>query len=187
MYLIVGLGNPGPKYALTRHNMGFLALDMWARAINAPDWGEEQKAWTLKFKKEEETLLLAKPMTYMNKSGESVIGLMNFYKITADRILVVHDEIDLPFNKMKLQKNRGPGGHNGLKSINQLLGHQDYARLKLGVGRPPHPEMDIADYVLQKFSTDEQNQLPEYLNRAVDAMETFVFEGLQKASTAFNQ
>lgn len=191
MFLIVGLGNPGPKYALTRHNIGFLALDLFAESLSARAWNEEHKAHTVKFKLEEsgkeEQVLLAKPKTYMNKSGESVVALMNFYKIPKENILVVYDEIDIPFGKMKLQTARSPGGHNGIKNITELLGHNQFARLRLGVSRPPHPEMDVADYVLSKFSPDEQNGLPDFLNRAGDAMDSFIFNGLEKTANLFNQ
>ena len=186
MWLIVGLGNPGPKYALTRHNIGFLAVDLFSQSFGNPPWSEEHNAHVCKFKLDDQQVMLAKPLTYMNKSGESVQSIMHFYKITNDNLLVVHDEVDIPFQAMRLQRNRGPGGHNGLKSINQMLGTQDYTRLKLGVGRPQHPEMDIADFVLQKFSSDEQQQLPDFLNKAGDAMESMIFDGLSKASTKFN-
>lgn len=191
MILIVGLGNPGPKYALTRHNIGFLALDLFAEGLGAKSWNEEQKAHTVKFKVEEagqeHQVLLAKPMTYMNKSGESVVALMNFYKIPKENVLVVYDEIDVAFGKMKIQTARSPGGHNGIKNITELLGHNQFARLRLGVSRPPHPEMDVADYVLSKFSVEEQNSLPDFLNRAGDAIDSFIFNGLEKTANLFNQ
>ncbi len=186
MWLIVGLGNPGPKYAFTRHNIGFLTVDLFSQGVNNPPWTEEHKAHVCKFKMDDQQIILAKPLTYMNKSGESVQSLLHYYKIPLENMLVVHDEIDLPFGKMKLQKNRGPGGHNGLKSINEMLSTQDYSRLKLGVGRPTHPEMDIADYVLGKFAGEDQEKLPGFLNVAGDAIESFIFEGLNKASTRFN-
>jgi len=186
MYLIVGLGNPGPKYAFTRHNIGFLAVDLFSQGVSNPPWSEEHKAHVCKFKLDDQQIILAKPLTFMNKSGESVQSLLHYYKIPMENMLVIHDEIDLPFGKLRLQKNRGPGGHNGLKSINEMLSTQDYTRLKLGVGRPPHPEMDVADYVLGKFNPEEQTTLPEFLNTAGDAIESFIFEGLNKASTRFN-
>jgi len=187
MWMIVGLGNPGPKYALTRHNIGFLALDYFRESLApAVRWQDEHKAETLKIKIEDQTVLFAKPQTFMNKSGESVVALMNFYKIQQDQMIVVHDDIDQAFGGLRLQKNRGHGGHNGIRSISELLGSQDYIRLKLGVGRPPHPEMEVADYVLGKFSNEEQSPLPHFLNRAGDAIESVLFDGLSKASTLFN-
>lgn len=192
MWLIVGLGNPGTQYALTRHNIGFLCLDLLEKGLGGSGWSNEHKAqvskakWTSSAGKVEQALL-AKPQTYMNRSGESVQSIMHFYKIPQDKVIVVQDDIDQNFGSMKFHRNRGHGGHNGIRNISELLGNADYARLKLGVGRPPHPEMQVADYVLQKFSPEEQNQLTDFLNRAGDGIETVVFEGLGKASTLFNK
>ena len=187
MFLIVGLGNPGTKYALTRHNIGFLALDALARSFGGEFKKEEFTALTLKMKLDDQEVLLAKPQTYMNVSGESVIPLMQYYKIEVANMLVIHDDIDQPFNYMKLQKNRGPGGHNGIKSISEQLGHQDYARLKLGVGRPANPRVPVVDYVLQNFDKTEQEKLVDFLNRAGDAAESFIFDGFEKAANRYNQ
>lgn len=186
MHLIVGLGNPGPKYALTRHNIGFLCLDLLAEGLGEKSWQEDHRAYVLKFKWNEQPVIFAKPMTYMNKSGESVQSLMQFYKISQENILVIQDDIDQTFGKTRFHKNRGHGGHNGIRNISELLGNQDYARLKLGVGRPNHPEMEIADWVLQKFSLEEQQHLSDFLNRAGDAIESWLFEGYEKAINKFN-
>ena len=187
MWLIVGLGNPGPKYSLTRHNIGFLAVDFFLKSLSGPStWHDEHKADVIKLKIEETPVLLAKPQTYMNKSGESVVSLLNFYKIPLEQLIVVHDDIDQGFGGLRLQKNRGHGGHNGIRSISELLGTADYIRLKLGVGRPPHPEMQVADYVLGKFSSEEQAELSPFLNKSGDALESVLFDGLSKASTLFN-
>ncbi len=197
MWLIVGLGNPGPKYALTRHNIGFLAVDVFAQSLVSGNsasgmaagqlpWKEEHKAHCCKLKIEDTPVILAKPMTFMNKSGESVQSLLQFYKINRENLLVVQDDIDQSFGNMRFHKNRGHGGHNGIRSISELLGTQDYTRLKLGVGRPTHPEMEVADYVLGKFSSEEQAELATVLNKAGDAIESLVFDGLNKASTKFN-
>lgn len=186
MFLIVGLGNPGPKYSMNRHNIGFLTCDYWLKSLKGSDYREEHKALTKKFKLDQHEVLLAKPQTYMNKSGESVVALMNFYKIPKENLLVIHDDIDLPFGSMKLQHNRGAGGQNGVKNISELLGHNEYARLKLGVGRPPHPDFSVADYVLGNFPKEEAVLLEQYLEKACDAIESFIFDGLNKASTKFN-
>jgi PTH1 family peptidyl-tRNA hydrolase len=189
MWLVIGLGNPGSQYALTRHNIGFMAVDLLATGLGLHQWGQEHKAWTAKTKLEKENhteqILLVKPQTYMNLSGTSVQALMAFYKIPLDHILVLQDDIDQPFGSMRFHKNRGHGGHNGIRNISELMG-SDYARLKLGVGRPLHPEMSVADYVLQKFSPEEQSKMPDFLNKAGDAVEAFIFDGLAKASTKFN-
>lgn len=184
-WLIVGLGNPGPKYALTRHNIGFMALDLYAQGSGQSNWGEEHKAWVLKFKTEQGLLILAKPQTYMNNSGEAVQALMAYYKIPLDNLLVVQDEVDQPFSKMKFNRNRGAGGQNGIKSISERIGN-DYARLRLGISRPPVPGPTVADWVLGRFAKEEEAMLPDFLNRAGDAMDCWMQDGLQIASTKFN-
>jgi PTH1 family peptidyl-tRNA hydrolase len=186
VWLVVGLGNPGGKYALTRHNVGFMALDAYATSIGGPRWKDERQSLVTRFKIEDTEVLFAKPQTFMNKSGESVQALMAFYKIPLEQVIVVHDDIDQGFGAVKIHKNRGPGGHNGLKSINEKLG-QDYIRLKLGVGRPPHPKMDVAAYVLQAFSSEEQGHLHDFLAVAGDAIESIIFDGLSKAATKFTR
>ncbi|MGZ3690261.1 MAG: aminoacyl-tRNA hydrolase [Pseudobdellovibrio sp.] len=186
MFLIVGLGNPGAKYSMNRHNIGFMVCDYWLKALNGSDYREEHKALTRRFKIESHEVILAKPQTFMNLSGESVVAIMNFYKIPKENLLVIHDDIDLPFGTMKLQHNRGAGGQNGVKSISQLLGHNEYSRLKMGVGRPPHPEFAVSDYVLGNFPKEELPLLDQYLEKAADAVESFIFDGLSKASTKFN-
>jgi PTH1 family peptidyl-tRNA hydrolase len=193
MWLIVGLGNPGPKYGLTRHNVGFLALDSFLQSLVAgtpsgvaPSWQEEMKALTVKLKIDDQSVVLVKPQTFMNKSGESVVPLLHYYKVEQENLIVLHDDIDQPFGGLKLQKNRGHGGHNGIRSISEQLGNQDYLRVKIGVGRPPHPDMEVADYVLGRFSEEEQKQLPEFLSRVGDSVESLLFDGLSKAATLYN-
>lgn len=185
-WLIVGLGNPGPKYALTRHNAGFLAIDILHKACGQPPTKEDFKAVVSKFKWEGQDVVTAQPQTFMNLSGESVQPLMQFYKVLPENLIVLHDEVDLPFATMKIQKNRGPGGHNGIKDISQRLGTNDYIRVRLGVGKSANPEISMADHVLQKFSADEMPALPGFLEKAVDAVESILSEGLAKASTKFN-
>lgn len=186
MWLIVGLGNPGDEYALTRHNIGFMALDGFLKSVGGSHWSSEHKAHVAKFKLDGEQVILAKPMTYMNRSGESVQALMNFYKIDKDKVLVLQDDIDQAFGKIRFHKNRGHGGHNGIRDISEKLATADYARLKLGVGRPAHPDFPVADYVLGRFNKEEEPQMSDFLNKSLDAVECFIFEGLQKASTKFN-
>ena len=187
---MVGLGNPGKKYAFNRHNIGFLALDLFAEGLGAKDWGQDHKALIartrLVHQNQDIDLILAKPQTFMNLSGQSVQSLLSYYKISLDDLLVVQDDIDQPFGQLRFHRNRGHGGHNGIRNISELLGQSDYARLKLGVGRPPHPQMEVADYVLQNFSSEEQDKLSEFLNLAGDAMESFMFEGLAAATNRFN-
>lgn len=186
MYLIVGLGNPGSKYAMTRHNVGFMVCDYWLQSLGGSDWRDEHKALTKKFKFDGHEVLLVKPQTFMNLSGESVVALMNFYKIDRSNLLVIHDEVDFPWGTLKMQFNRSAGGQNGVKNITQLLGTQEYARLRVGVGRPADPRFNIADYVLGNFSKDEQAVVEKILDTASDAVESFILEGLNKASTKYN-
>lgn len=194
MYLVVGLGNYGAKYAMNRHNIGFMCVDVWLKSLgeNPSDssFREEHKALTKKIKitraGEEKEILIAKPQTYMNKSGESVVSLMQFYKIQRPNLIVVQDDIDQAFGAMKIQFNRGHGGQNGIRNISELFGAADYHRLKLGVGRPEHPGFDIGDYVLGNFPKDELSILPKFLEKASLAIESFIFDGASKAATKYN-
>ena len=187
MWLVVGLGNPGGEYKLTRHNIGFMAVDYCLQGLGNPSAKNQFKAEIFQTKIGEHQVLFCKPQTFMNLSGESVQPLMGFFKIPLDHLIVIHDEIDQPFGQMKIQKNRGHGGHNGIKSITGLMGTMDYTRLRLGVGRPENPQFNVADYVLGKFTQDEFSQLPDFLNKAGDALEAIMNDGVQKASTKFNQ
>lgn len=187
MWLVVGLGNPGGEYKLTRHNIGFMAVDYCLQGLGNPSAKNQFKAEIFQTKIGEHPVIFCKPQTFMNLSGESVQPLMGFFKIPLDHLIVIHDEIDQPFGQMKIQKNRGHGGHNGIKSITGLMGTMDYTRLRLGVGRPENPQFNVADYVLGKFTQDEFSQLPDFLNKAGDALEAIMRDGVQKASTKFNQ
>ncbi len=192
MWIVVGLGNPGGKYSMNRHNIGFMALDAYCASVGGPagtlpKWKDEKQALVTRLKMDDVEVLFVKPQKYMNNSGEAVQALMHFYKIPVERLIVLHDEIDIGFGAIKIQKNRGPGGHNGLKSINEKLGTQDYIRLKLGVGRPPHPGMDVAAYVLQDFSSEEQTHLHDFLSVAGDAVESLIFDGYDKSATKFTR
>ena len=186
MWLIVGLGNPGNQYALTRHNIGFMAVDYLVRGLGQPAQQNQFKAEIYKTKLNDHQIILCKPQTYMNLSGESVRPLMGYYKVPMEHLIVIHDDIDQPFGQMRIHKNRGHGGHNGIKSISGLLGTADYTRLKLGVGRPANPQIPVADYVLGKFSSEEQGTMADFLNRSGDAIESILKDGVQKASTKFN-
>ena len=198
MKLVVGLGNPGPKYALTRHNIGFMVIDVLADAFGeGARFRNEFKAETLRIYLGGQSVLLCKPQTFMNLSGEAVQALVNMYKIAIEDILVVHDEIDIPFGQIRFQSKRGAGGHNGIKSVHQMLGSDEYGRLRLGVGRPPvftdaegnkvRGSMEGHEYVLHPFSKEEQNRLREELvSDYVDAVETWCTKCLGFAATQFN-
>lgn len=197
MKLITGLGNPGPKYQLTRHNIGFLLIDALVESYGAGrSYKSEFKAETQKLKIGDEHVIVCKPQTFMNLSGEAVQPLLKFYNMDVGDLLVVHDEVDQPFGAMKFQIARGHGGHNGIRNIHQLLGTDNYARLRLGVGRPPvfvnengektRSSMEVADWVLHDFSKDERQKLPDFLNLAIDGIEVWVKHGVGQASTQFN-
>ncbi len=183
----MGLGNPGKKYAFNRHNIGFMALDFLARSLKSENWKNSFQSEYLKLDWAGQTVFLQKPQTFMNLSGQAVVELMQFYKISPENLIVLHDEIDLPCQKLKIQKNRGAGGHNGLKDIHQKLGTADYIRFRMGVGKPLHPGQAIVDYVLQNFSDDEMTAIPAFIEITLDAVETLLKDGLQKASTKYNQ
>lgn len=191
MHLIVGLGNPGRQYEGTRHNIGFLVLDAWARSLGLTSWQSQFQSEVVSVPKinpkvSEKTLLM-KPQTYMNNSGLAVLEAVQFFKIPLEQILVLQDDVDLPFGRVKFQHGRGHGGNNGIRSIHASLGSEKYSRLKIGVGRPPHPEMSVADYVLQRFSTEEQKWLSgQVLELLIKACEAWLTEGIGSASTAFN-
>ncbi|MBE0680574.1 MAG: aminoacyl-tRNA hydrolase [Anaerolineales bacterium] len=184
-YLLIGLGNPGREYKDTRHNIGFMLIDHIAVRLNARGMRLQSKAIVISALHEERKIILAKPQTYMNLSGQSVQGLLHFYKIPFENLLVAHDDLDLPFGTIRIRPTGGPGGQRGMASTIEKLGTKDFPRLRLGIGRPPG-RMDAKDYVLQDFSKDDITLLPEILDRGVDAALTFVTYGLNAAMNKFN-
>ncbi|MCL4268928.1 MAG: aminoacyl-tRNA hydrolase [Anaerolineales bacterium] len=184
-YLIIGLGNPGREYKDTRHNFGFMLIDLLAERLGARGMKVQSKAIVISAIYEEHRLILAKPQTYMNLSGQSVQGLLHFYKIPHDNLLIAHDDLDLPYGTIRIRPTGGPGGQRGMANTIELLGTKDFPRLRLGIGRPPG-RMDAKDYVLQNFSKDELKLLPELLSRASDAALEFVRNGLNAAMNKFN-
>jgi PTH1 family peptidyl-tRNA hydrolase len=184
-YIIVGLGNPGRQFAGTRHNFGFELLDRIAVRLDAQGLRLHSNALVAAAHYDGRKVHLAKPQTYMNLSGKSVQGLARFYKVALGNILVAHDDLDLPFGTLRLRPGGGPGGQRGVKSTIEMLGSQDFCRLRLGIGRPPG-QMDPAHYVLQQFSRAERDELGLVLDRAVDAALAFVSGGIQVAMSRFN-
>ena len=187
MKLIVGLGNPGREYRDTRHNVGFRVVDEIARR-HGLNWsaGPSQIAETLVAKKfGAEPVMLAKPLTFMNLSGDAVAGLMNYFDIALSDLLIVVDEAELPFTKLRARARGSAGGHNGLKSIIERLGTTEFSRLRLGVGRGDG-RRDLADHVLARFERGEQADLETLITRAADAAEMFAAEGISKVMNAFN-
>jgi PTH1 family peptidyl-tRNA hydrolase len=184
-FLIIGLGNPGREYRDTRHNFGFMLIDRIAVRLNARGMKMQSKAIVMDAKYEDKKLILAKPQTYMNLSGQSVQGLTHFYKIPNENLIVVSDDLDLPFGTIRIRGTGGPGGQRGLGNIIEKLGTKDVPRLRLGIGRPPG-RMDSAAYVLQNFSKDDMKELSGILDRGADAVFVFVDHGLNKAMNDFN-
>lgn len=184
-YLIVGLGNPGREYRENRHNIGFMLIDRLSVRLNARMRRMQSKALVGSVTQGDAKLILAKPQTFMNLSGQAIQGLVHFYKIPLENLIVIHDDLDLPFGTLRLRPGGGAGGQKGVKSTIQHLGTQNFPRLRLGIGRPPG-RMDAAAYVLQDFHKADQQILSETLDRAADAVETFIDYGLDKAMNQFN-
>lgn len=186
-YLVAGLGNPGRRYAHNRHNVGFRCLRRLA-AAHGLDFSKRQKQARVAVGRMcGQRVILALPQTYMNKSGRSVVPLLQFYKVELDHLLVVYDDLDLEQGTIRLRPQGGSGGHRGMRSIiQQLGGNQDFPRLRVGIGRPPG-RMDPADYVLQDFSDAEWELVDEVLDRAVKAIETWLVEGIDVAMDTYNQ
>jgi PTH1 family peptidyl-tRNA hydrolase len=186
-WLIVGLGNPGPEYSGNRHNVGQMVLDGLAGRIGGKFKAHKARALVLEGRLGigGPRVVLAKPGTYMNVSGGPVSALSRFYDVEPSRVVAVHDEIDIPFNTVKLKIGGGEGGHNGLRDISKALATKDYLRVRVGVGRPPG-RMDTADYVLRDFGTAEKKELPFLLDDAADAVELLIREGLTAAQQQFH-
>lgn len=183
--LVVGLGNPGPEYAETRHNVGFLALDHLCREkFSGQRWKKQFQGELIEVSP---GLYFLKPLTYMNNSGRSVRECCQFFKIELQNVLVLHDEIDQAFGDLKVQFNRGHGGHNGIRDITAQMGSMAYGRFRIGVGRPTHQNFPVADYVLSRFSSEEQGELSDLLACVGRGVQHWVQHGLEKTANAFNK
>jgi PTH1 family peptidyl-tRNA hydrolase len=180
VHLVVGLGNPGPKYEGNRHNVGFLVLDVLADRVGGRFKAHKGGAEVLEGRLAGRRVVLAKPRGYMNTSGGPVAGTAKFYRVPPASLVVVHDELDLPFGTVRLKLGGGENGHNGLRSITKSLGTRDYHRVRFGIDRPPG-RMDPADYVLRDFSVVERKELAFELDRAADAVEALLELGLEAA------
>ena len=184
-YLLIGLGNPGREYRDNRHNVGFMFIDRLIVRLNARGMKVQSKAIVTTATYEEHKLILAKPQTYMNLSGQSAQGLLHFYKLPMENMLVAHDDLDIPFGTIRSRPGGGPGGQRGMASTIEQLGSKGFPRLRIGIGRPPG-RMDPSDYVLQNFSRDEMKSLSAIIDRASDAALEFVVNGLDKAMNKYN-
>ncbi|MCC3777925.1 aminoacyl-tRNA hydrolase [Streptomyces sp. UNOB3_S3] len=188
-WLIVGLGNPGPEYAGNRHNVGFMVADLLAERMGGKFKAHKARAQVVEGRvgppgPGSRRVVIAKPMSFMNLSGGPTTALRDFYKVPVERIIAVHDELDIDFGQLRLKLGGGDNGHNGLKSITKAMG-PDYCRVRFGIGRPPG-RMQVADFVLKDFSSAERKELAFEVDRAADAVETLIVDGLERAQTTYN-
>ena len=184
-FLLVGLGNPGREYKDNRHNVGFMVIDRLVVRLNARGMKLQSKAIVVTATYEERKLILAKPQTFMNLSGQSVQGLAHFYKVPLTNLMVLSDDLDIPFGTIRIRASGGAGGQRGMASTIERLGTRDFPRLRIGIGRPPG-RMDPAAYVLQDFPKDEVKLLSDVLDHAADAALEFVVKGLNASMNKFN-
>ncbi|MBR2880594.1 MAG: aminoacyl-tRNA hydrolase [Oscillospiraceae bacterium] len=185
-WIVVFLGNPGSKYTGTRHNVGFMTADKCEKATGAKINRSRFKALTDQIKVGGEGVLLMKPQTYMNLSGDAVAEAASFYKVPAERVIVISDDVSLPVGKLRIRAKGSAGGHNGLKSIIARLGSDGFPRIKMGVGAPPHPDYDMADWVLGSFKNQDAEDIDAAAKRAWEAVESIITEGVEKSQSRFN-
>lgn len=184
-WLVVGLGNPGPRYAGTRHNAGFLVADLLAERLHSRFKAHRGRADLVEGRLAGRPVVIAKPKAFMNLSGGPVASVSRFFKIPVERLIVVHDELDLDYGRLRLKAGGGDNGHNGLKSLRSALGSGEFFRVRVGIGRPPGRQ-DPADYVLKDFAVAERKELPFHVDRAADAVQTLLELGLDAAQNRFN-
>ena len=185
-WLVVLLGNPGPKYSGTRHNAGFMTADECEKDTGERIMKSRFQALTGSARLGEERLLLMKPQTFMNLSGDAVAEAARFYKLPPERVLVVSDDVSLPLGKLRIRRNGSAGGHNGLKSIIARLGTDGFPRVKIGVGAPPHPDYDMADWVLGSFQNQDAEDIAASCRRAWEAVKSYIQDGPDRAMSKFN-
>jgi peptidyl-tRNA hydrolase, PTH1 family len=184
-WLVVGLGNPGPGYAGNRHNVGTMVVAELAARLSASFKTSRNNALVAEGRTGDARFVLAKPLSFMNLSGGPTASLLKYFKVDPSRLIVVHDELDIPFDTIRLKLGGGNGGHNGIRDISAALGTPDYIRVRVGIGRPPG-RMDAAAYVLQNFSGAERETLPNLISDAADAVELIAAEGLTAAQLKFH-
>jgi PTH1 family peptidyl-tRNA hydrolase len=184
-WLVVGLGNPGPKYAGNRHNVGQMVVDLLAERIGGRFAKHKSRAEVVEGRLGGHRVVLAKPLSYMNESGGPVAGLRSYYRVPPEQTIVVHDELDIPFDSVRLKRGGGDNGHNGLRSISSSLGTKDYLRVRVGIGRPPGRQ-DPADFVLRDFSSTERKDLPLLVDNAADAVEALLGADLATVQNTFH-
>lgn len=184
-WLVVGLGNPGPSYAGNRHNVGFMVLDLLAERVGAKFKAHKGRADVVEGRIEGRRVVLAKPKSFMNLSGGPTAAMRDFFKIPVERIVVVHDELDVEYGSLRVKLGGGDNGHNGLKSIRSALGSGEFYRVRFGIGRPPGRQ-DAADWVLKDFSATERKELPFHIDRTADAVESLLADGLEQTQQKYN-
>jgi PTH1 family peptidyl-tRNA hydrolase len=185
LWVVLGLGNPGPTYAGNRHNAGFLVLDLLAERVGGRFRAAKGRADVVEGRLAGQRVVLAKPTSYMNESGGPAAAVAQYYKVPVGRLVVVHDELDIPFGTLRLKRGGGDNGHNGLRSLTKALGSREYLRVRFGIGRPPGRQ-DPADYVLKDFGSVERRELPFHVDRAADAVEAVVSDPLESAQNTFH-
>ena len=184
-WLVIGLGNPGPQYAVTRHNAGALVTDVLADRVSGRFKAHKARADVVEARLDDTRAVLAKPRSYMNESGGPATALRDFFKVPVERMVVIHDELDLPFGAIRVKQGGGDNGHNGLKSLRRSLGTGEFFRVRVGIGRPPGRQ-DPADWVLREFSASERKELGLELERAADAVESLLADGLAITQNRYN-
>jgi PTH1 family peptidyl-tRNA hydrolase len=184
-WLVIGLGNPGSGYSGNRHNVGFMVVDVLAQRMGARFKAHKSRSDVVEGRLAGERVVLGKPRSYMNDSGGPVSSLRDFFKAPLDRLVVVHDELDLPYGGLRLKLGGGDNGHNGLRSVRRSLGSGDFNRVRFGIGRPPG-SMDAAAFVLRDFGTAERKELELNVDHAADAVEALLTEGLERAQNSYN-
>lgn len=185
MKMIVGLGNPGNEYAGTRHNVGWMLVDALAEHLGINEWRSREKGMVAEGRIGSEKILLVKPLTYMNNSGECVGPLMRWYKLEPEDIMAAHDDMDIPIGTIRIRKKGSAGGHNGIKSLLSYIGSENFGRLRIGIGRP-QPGWSVINHVLAKFNDQEQEKIGDAIKQLIPAVECMVLEGPDMAMNKFN-
>jgi PTH1 family peptidyl-tRNA hydrolase len=186
MYLVVGLGNPGRDYAETRHNAGFMAVEAVSRELGIPFNTLECSSLVGRGKYAVFDIVIAKPQTYMNRSGRAVKCLVEKYSIDVDKIILIYDDLDLPLGKIRIRPEGGSGGHKGVESVIRELGTDEFGRIRIGIGRPPAGNVDVVEYVLSPFSNDEKELMEDTFRTSVEALKVIIKDGYQQAMSMFN-
>lgn len=186
MFIIFGLGNPGKRYASTRHNMGFMAVETLARQHDIKFWRDEGYGYSAVYYEKGEKVMLVKPQTYMNRSGLCVRALTDYYHVPLENVAVIYDDIDLPLGQLRVRKKGGPGTHNGMRSIIDYVESGEFPRFRLGIG-PKNPQWDLADFVLAQLTGEEKELISALCQRTADAVQCYVTDGIESAMNRFNQ